>query len=296
MSAQRPDRIMPRWEGAAPLDLVIGVMGFLAALALCASLVAERTAAGWRAGLADGFTVQILPRGSVGSALQSETTSVLAVLHGTKGLSRVKAVSDAEAAALVAPWLGEGTALADLPLPRLVDASIAPGATINLARLAQRLKQAAPDSQLDDHGLWLARLRRTADTVIWSAWAVLALIALATAATVTFATRAGLAAHQDIVSLLHQMGAHAGFIARAFEWHYFVSALIASATGAALAAGVFAAANGLEGAGIEPVPFLPPLGLGAFELAWIVTVPAAVGLIALATARLSVLAALARNY
>jgi cell division transport system permease protein len=92
------------------------------------------------------------------------------------------------------------------------------------------------------------------------------------------------------------MGARAGFIARAFEWHYFASALIASAIGAAFAAVAFAAANGLEGAGIEPVPFLPPLGLGAFELAWIVTVPAAVGLIALATARLSVLAALARNY
>jgi cell division transport system permease protein len=296
MSAQRPGRIMPRWEGAAPLDVVIGVMGFLAALALCASLVAARTAEGWRAGLAEGFTVQILPHEGPGPALQSETDSVLAVLHDTEGVSRVRIVSDAEANALVAPWLGQGAALADLPLPRLIDASIATGATIDLDRLALHLKQIAPDSQLDDHMLWLARLKRTADTVIWSAWAVLALIALATAATVTFAIRAGLAAHQDIVWLLHQMGARAGFIARAFEWHYFVSALIASAAGTALVAVLFAALNGLEGAGVQPVDFLPPLGLGTLELAWLVTVPAAAGLIALATARLSVLAALARNY
>jgi cell division transport system permease protein len=296
MSAQRPGRIMPRWEGAAPLDVVIGVMGFLAALALCASLVAARTAEGWRAGLAEGFTVQILPHEGPGPALQSETDSVLAVLHDTEGVSRVRIVSDAEANALIAPWLGQGAALADLPLPRLIDASIATGATIDLDRLALHLKQIAPDSQLDDHMLWLARLKRTADTVIWSAWAVLALIALATAATVTFAIRAGLAAHQDIVWLLHQMGARAGFIARAFEWHYFVSALIASAAGTALVAVLFAALNGLEGAGVQPVDFLPPLGLGTLELAWLVTVPAAAGLIALATARLSVLAALARNY
>ncbi len=296
MSAQRPGRIMPRWEGAAPLDIVIGVMGFLAALALGASLIAARTAEGWRAGLADGFTVQILPHEGAGPAMPNETNSVLAILHGTSGISRVRVMTDAEANALVAPWLGAGTGVADLPLPRLIDAMIAPGATPDLAGLAQRLRQAAPDSRVDDHGLWLARLKRMADTVILSAWGILALIALATAATVTFATRASLAAHQEIVSLLHQMGARAGFIARAFEWHYFVSALIASALGAALAAGLFAAANGLEGAGLEPVPFLPPLGLGALELAWLLTVPAAAGLIALATARLSVLAALARNY
>jgi cell division transport system permease protein len=296
MSAQRPGHIMPRWDGAAPLDLVIGVMGFLAAIALCASLIAARTAEGWRGGLADSFTVQILAHDGAGASLEGETNAVLAILHDTSGVIRTKVVSDAEASALVAPWLGQGTALADLPLPRLIDATVAPDATLDLSRLSTRLKQAAPDAQIDDHTLWLARLKRTADTVIWSAWAVLALIALATAATVTFATRAGLAAHQDIVSLLHQMGARAGFIARAFEWHYFVSALIASAIGAALAAALFGAANGLEGAGIEPVPFLPPLGLEALELAWLLAVPAAAGLIALATARLSVLAALARNY
>ncbi|HTT83565.1 MAG TPA: hypothetical protein VMF67_08785 [Rhizomicrobium sp.] len=296
MSAQRPGRIMPHREGAAPLDVVIGVMGFLAALALGASLVAARTAEGWRAGLADSFTVQILPHQGAGPDLQSETATALALLRSTSGVSRVRIVSDAEANALVAPWLGTDTALADLPLPRLIDASITSGATLDLARLALRLRKAAPDSRLDDHAIWLARLKRAADTMMWSAWGVLVLIALATAATVTFATRAALAAHQDIVSLLHQMGARTGFIARAFEWHYFVSALTASAFGAALAAGLFAIAGGLEGAGIEAVPFLPPLGLGVLELGWLLAVPAAAGLIALATARLSVVAALARNY
>ena len=48
--------IMPKEKGAAPLDVVIAVMAFLAALSLGASLVAERAAVGWRAGLANRLT------------------------------------------------------------------------------------------------------------------------------------------------------------------------------------------------------------------------------------------------
>ena len=43
--------ILPRDKGAAPLDLVIGVMAFLAALALGGVLIAQRTAESWQAGL-----------------------------------------------------------------------------------------------------------------------------------------------------------------------------------------------------------------------------------------------------
>lgn len=304
MSAQRPvisrkgGRIMPHWEGAAPLDLAIGVMAFLAALAVGASLVAERTAEGWRAGLAAGFTVQILPpaAGAIEPVWQNEIDAAVSLLRRTPGVTRAELVSESDTHALVAPWLGSGALPSELPLPRLVDATVAPGAVVDLSRLARQLKQTAPDSLLDDHSSWLLRLKQVADTVIWSTWGILALIALGTAAIVTFATRAGLAAHQPIVSLLHQMGARAGFIARAFEWHYCASAIVVSMLGTALAAALFLLAGGLETAGFEPVPFLPPLGLGLAELPWLLVVPAAAGLIALATARLSVLAALGRNY
>ena len=53
--------VLPRDKGAAPLDFVIAVMAFLAALALGASLIADRAAQGWQSGLAAKMTVQILP-------------------------------------------------------------------------------------------------------------------------------------------------------------------------------------------------------------------------------------------
>jgi cell division transport system permease protein len=291
-------RILPREAGAAPLDVVIGVMAFLAALALGASLVADRAAEGWRAGLSGRLTVQVLPpeHGAPNPALAQETAAALDVLRSTDGVVHADEVSQEDTLKLVEPWLGSGAVVADLPLPRLIDATLVPGARLDLAALTQRLKQAAPDSVLDDHSHWIARLKGVADAVIWSAYGILALIAIATASAIAFATRAGLEAHHDIVSLLHQMGARAGFIARAFEWHYLVSALFAASVGGALAAAFFVAAGGLESVGIEPVPFLPPLSLQPAELGWLIVVPLGSAFIAWATARLSVLAALRRIY
>ncbi|HEY1632503.1 MAG TPA: hypothetical protein VGF56_14400 [Rhizomicrobium sp.] len=291
-------RILPREAGAAPMDVVIAIMAFLAALALGASLLADRAAEGWRSGLAGHVTVQILPpaTGAPGPALDGETASALAVLRATPGIAHAAPVSQADTEKLVEPWLGKGALVDDLPLPRLIDAEIVPGESLDVAALARKLKAAAPDSMLDDHAHWIARLKALSNTLIWSAYAVLALIAVATAATVAFATRAGLEAHHDIVTLLHQMGAQSGFIARAFERHYFLSVLGASLVGASIAAVLFIVARGLEFAGVEAVPFLPPVDLRPTELLWLVTVPFASGLIALATARISVLAALRNIY
>lgn len=291
-------KILPRATGAAPLDVVIAVMAFLAALALGASLIADRAAQSWRAGLAGRLTVQIIPaeQGPPEPRLTNESNAALAVLHATYGVVRARALSQAESQKLVEPWLGAGAVVADLPLPRLIDVTLLPGARIDVAALAQKLAHAAPGSVLDDHSRWIARLKAVADALVWCAYGILALIAVATSSAVAFATRAGLEAHHDIVALLHQMGAHSGFIARAFEWHYFVSALVAAAIGAAFSAGLFLAAGGLELAGLEAVPFLPPLTLHPSELVWLTAIPLGAGAIAWATARLSVLAALRRIY
>ncbi len=297
-TAANENRILPRDAGAGPLDVVIGVMAFLAALALGASLIADRAAQSWQSGLSGRLTVQIVPpaHGDPQAQLSREVDAALGVLDSTGGIVQAAPLSEKETLDLVSPWLGKDALVSELPLPRLIDATVEPGATIDIAALARRLKSVAPDSVLDDHRHWIARLKNLTDTVVWSAYVILALIAVATAAAVAFATRAGLEAHHDIVAILHQMGAHSGFIARAFERHYFAAALVASAVGAIAASVLFLLAGGLAFVGVEPVHFLPPLSLKAEELPWLLVIPLGSGLIALATARLSVLAALRRIY
>jgi len=294
----RDINVLPRDRGAAPLDFVIAVMAFLAALALGASLIADRATEGWSQGLAAKLTVQVVPPDDANAKtiLDRETGDALAVLRATPGIGAARPLTDTELNALVAPWVGENGITSDIPLPRLIDASITPGAQVNIAALTARLKRAAPHASLDDHSRWISRLGGIADTVRYSAYGILLLIAGATAAAVSFATRAGLDTHHEMVALLHQMGARATFIARMVERHYFVSALIAALLGTLLAVVLFLAAGGLERFGVDAVPFLPPLTLGWTEMPWLLAVPAVTALIAWATARISVLSVVRAIY
>jgi cell division transport system permease protein len=300
--SERGTYILPRDKGAAPLDFVIAVMAFLAALALGASLVATRAAHGWQSGLSDRITVQVMPPeqgpkdGDVRRQLDAETKAALSVLNRAPGIAHAGLLSDAEINALVEPWIGKNGVVSGIPLPRLIDATITPGEELDVNALAAKLKQAAPHASVDDHRRWISRLRGLADAVRFSAYGILLLIAGATAAAVSFATRAGLDAHHEMVALLHQMGALPGFIARAVEWHYFISALFAAALGTLFAALFFLGAGGLEVFGLEAVPFLPPLSLKWIEIPWLLAVPVATSLIAWTTARISVLSVVRAIY
>jgi cell division transport system permease protein len=290
--------IMPRDKGAAPLDFVIAVMALLAALALGASMIADRASESWQQGLSGRITVQVLPpeSGDTQAGLDAEVRSALAVLHATPGIAQVRVLSDGEIAALVEPWIGNSGVVAGIPLPRLIDATLAPGEAMDAVTLAAQLKAAAPHAVVDDHSRWISRLQGLADTVRYAAYGTLLLIAGATAAVVMLATRAGLDAHHEMVALLHQMGARAGFIARNIEWHYFLSALLASLAGTVAAGILFQGIGSLDIFGVEAVPFLPPLSLGLSELAWLAAVPAGIAGIAWTTARLSVLSVVRAIY
>jgi cell division transport system permease protein len=290
--------VLPRDKGAAPLDFVIAVMAFLAALALGASLIADRAAQGWQSGLAAKLTVQVLPpeTGDARAGLETQVRAALDVLNTTPGIAHAALISDTDTEALVEPWIGKNNLVGEIPLPRLIDASIVPGAQVDIPGLTQKLKQAAPQALLDDHRRWIARLGTLTDAVRYSAYGILLLIAIATAAAVSFATRAGLSAHHDMVELLHQMGALPSFIARTVEWHYFTATMMAALTGAILAMMLFLGAGGLEQFGVEAVPFLPPLSLRWTEIPWLLTVPAVASVIAWATARISVLSVVKAIY
>ena len=292
------NHVLPRDKGAAPLDFVIAVMAFLAALALGASLIADRAAQGWQAGLAAKLTVQVLPpeKGDARAGLEAQIQAALDLLQATPGIAHASLISDTETEALVEPWIGKNNLVAEIPLPRLIDATITPGEQVDIPALTQKLKQVAPNALLDDHRSWIARLGALADTMRYSAYCILLLIAGATAAAVSFATRAGLSAHHEMVELLHQMGALPGFIARTVEWHYFISALVAALTGTLFAAVLFLGAGGLESIGVEAVPFLPPLSLKWTEIPWLAAVPVATSVIAWATARISVLSVVRAIY
>ncbi|MGH6968844.1 MAG: cell division protein FtsX, partial [Stellaceae bacterium] len=192
-----------------------------------------------------------------------------------------------------------GTALspADLELPRLIDVRLAAGGHAALAALRAKLAAAAPGATLDDHQLWLDSLARFARSAEITALAVLALIGGVAVISVSFATRSGLAVHRDVIELLHLMGARDGYVARQFERQALRLALIGGVLGLALAAAaLFALSRASDAAAWlgDGATLLPALHLRGWNWAVLAALPIIAGLVAMATARLTVLATLRR--
>lgn len=290
--ARRPQaRLIPDDEGAGRfLPWVIAVMAFLATLATSGVLMLDLAMRSWQSGLAGNLTIEV-PAATVRQKPE-RLDRLLRALAATEGVRSARLLDQAELAALLAPWLGPDTPVAELPVPRLIDVEVVPERRPDLERLRRRLDALAPGVRIDDHKLWLEHLIHLARGVQLVAALIIALIALAMATVVVFAVRAALAAHDRVVRLLHQMGARDSFIARQFQNHALAMGLRGGLLGLALAALTLFGLSRLAAA--IALPFLPPFRPDLEMLAVLALVPLTSGLIAFLTARLTVLSTLRR--
>jgi cell division transport system permease protein len=210
------------------------------------------------------------------------------VLAGVKGVAEADALEPEKAKALLEPWLGHDAVLDDLPIPRLVSVEFDPRAPASVAAMDKALKAAGVDAAIDDHSLWLKEVLRAGLIAQMAAIGVAGLVASAAAAVIVFATRAGLAARRDLVSVLHLAGAEDRFVAGLFLARF---ARMAAAAGliAALAAAVIASAAILIGGGEGLTPVLP---LAWIDLAPLTLCPLAAGIVAGLAARATAMALL----
>ena len=270
------------------------LMVFLAGLALAAVMDLERALASWDQRLTGTLTVE-LPAAT--GADDKSLDAALAVLHAEPGVTSATPIDRAATAKLVEPWLGAVLSPADLELPRLVDVRVDASAHVDLAALRAQLANASPGAMLDDHQLWLDSLARFARSAEITAIAILALIGGIAVMSVSFATRTGLAVHRDVIELLHLMGARDSYVARQFERQALRLALIGGVMGLALAAAALLALSQATSAAAflgDSVTLLPPLHLRGWNWAILALLPIIAGLVAMATARLTVLATLRR--
>ena len=79
-----------------------------------------------------------------------------------------------------------------------------------------------------------------ANATVIIGFSILALVFVATVLSVVFATRGAMSSNRDIVSVLHYVGAEAGFIAREFQRHFLILGLKGGLWGAAAATLLFA--------------------------------------------------------
>ena len=197
------------------LPWLIAFMVFLAVMAMAGVLVLNTVAARWDRGVTGTLTVQIIPaENAVDDDARLQT--ILKILTEIPEIERFETLADDKLLALLEPWLGTAAGAKDLPLPRMVDVELRPGAKLDVDALSRRMEARVPGVSIDDHSIWLNRLVRLIRTVEGLASLGLVFIALSTIGTVVFTTRTGLALHRNAIEVLHFIGAQDSYVAAQF--------------------------------------------------------------------------------
>ena len=271
---------------------IVALMVYLAALAAAGALVASSAVERWSRGLSGALTVQILPPENADAKVQTARVNrAIALLAETPGIARVEALSEERVLALLEPWLGRSE-MGELPLPALIDVRLVPGANVDVAALGAHLAQAVPGATLDDHQRWLHELILLGRSAELMAALVLALIAATAAAATVFSTRTALAIHHGVIEVMHLIGAQDSYVARQFQAHALAIALRGGSVGLVAAVLTLLAAQYFAGPGGGGL--LPSLALAPWQWALLPLLPLATALIAMLTARATVMRRLAR--
>ncbi len=278
------------------LPWIIALMVYLAALSLAVVMAIGAVAGRWDQGLSGTMTVQIVPDISAGKPdqkRQAETTRALeralTLLRDTPGVISAEPLSVEDTYSLLAPWLGEGSLVDDLDIPRLIDLRVDSETGPGLATVKRRLKGVS-GALVDDHGLWLESLVKLAHSVEVIALAIVLCIAVAAVVTVVFTTRSGMAVHHGTIEVLHLIGAQDVYIARQFQFHAMVRGLHGGLVGLGLAALTLVVLGTLAG-GID-LPLFPALALTPWQWGELAAIPVASSAITMITARVTVLRSL----
>jgi cell division transport system permease protein len=233
MNLRRFDLPLRHSAASRFLPWTIGGLLYLAVVALAVAAIADEALRLY--GLRSDLVTVTLPSVEDGRRGEQKVAQVVEILQRTRGVIEAVPVPPEELKALVEPWLGERNQGMDLPLPRLIDVTVAPGAGPDLPALEKRLAEAADGATISVAAVSRDRVERLA--AFLRAWgraagvgALLGMLALA-----GLITRVSLRMNTDSVELLRCMGAPDRYLAREFERHALLSSVQGGLIGCALA-------------------------------------------------------------
>lgn len=272
------------------LPVVISAMIFLAALALAGLFSIHSAVQDWSSAVSGNLTVEI--EYQEGKALDKKVKVATEFLQTFPGVENVRPLPLDETAKLLEPYLGRPDVIKNLPLPRLIEVTIKEGSAVNLVAAAQKLADAVPGARLNTHRPWLDKMILLARSVQILAAAIMGLVSVVTVIIVIFAARTGMVMHQEIIEVLHLIGAQDGYIARQFQNYYARLSFIGSLPGlliSILVMQLFAFLAGRLEAGLIGAPTLMLEGWVALAM-----LPVIVALLTTVTVRWIVLGSLKR--
>ena len=285
--------LVPHARLAGPMPWVIAIMIAMTVIAAGAGLALRNLAENARAEIAGGLTVQVVEGGPAERARQDEVA--IAVLSNLEDVVEVRRVPDGELEALLEPWLGQQGAPEEdtIPVPALIDVRLAGQITPQrLESLRATLTASVPSARLDAQARWLAPVFEAVRSLQWLAVGLIVLLAATSAAAVWLAARSALGSNRETIEIIHLLGGTDSQIARIFQRSIGVDAALGGLAGLAIGLGavvVLGRQFAQLGSGMVVGGRLGPLEWGLLA-----AIPVIGIVLAMLTARITVLAALRR--
>ena len=280
-------QLLPRTRIGGPMPWIIAIMVALVVLAAGGALALNHLASSANDELSGAITIQIVEADPIERERQTE--AVVRLLSGDPRVSSVRAIPPDELNAMLTPWLGEIEAEAPvIPIPALVDARLTgPANEVEQLRLTDLVKRDAPDARIDAQSEWLAPVFSAITSLKWLALMLVAMLAFTGITAVWLASRNALSVNAKTIEVIHLLGGDDDQIARVVERAMRLDAIIGSGVGFVLGMGALL----LLGSQFAALDSGLVAGGGLDQWDWLVLllVPLAGTVIALLTARVTVL-------
>ena len=286
MFAFRSDLPLRRDAASRFVLWLVMVLVFMASLGVTVNSYVDVLLDDWNQSVSGTLTVQIPVTAAGDKASAAAVAKVIDVLKRHPAVKSAAAVPRAKVIELLKPWLGEGDAVADLPLPALIDVQLDSKGSDAAAAVTASIKTAAPDAVIDDHRVWLERVMGLAEGFGVVALTIMVLVTSALGLTIVFATRASLAEFAQVIEVLHVVGAKDSYVAGQFARRALVQGLLGGAAGLLLDAPALALVAWL--ASRVDAEVLPHISLPAAHWLALAGVPFAAGILAMVTAHITV--------
>jgi cell division transport system permease protein len=224
------DRIVP---------FLVAAMAFLAALAVAGWMGAAVLTSHWARGAGSTFTVQVPRPTEMATEIDAANgmtrlRAAQEMLTAAPGVVSAKTLSEEQIAALLQPWLGADMKTLAVPVPAVI-AVRTTGDAEELTGLAAQLGKIAPGTIVEDHAAFAGRLGALSRSLQLCAGIVLLIVTLVTAAVIAAATRSGLMARREEITIVHQLGATDSYIARRFATRTSALAALGGVAGGLIA-------------------------------------------------------------
>lgn len=286
-------RLIPEGRLSGPMPWVIAIMIFLTVLAGATGLALSEAATSISSQLSSRATVQIVEADP--EARDQQTRDAAARLRGMDLVAEVRVVPQDEIEQLIAPWIGQETgsdSLADdIPLPSLIDLTLVqPASAAALTSLRAALRPLTANARVEPSSGFVAPVLALVRSLQWIAFGLVALLALATAAAVIISVRAALNTHKETIGVIHLLGGTDRQISRLFQRRIALDALLGGILG--LVGGVaivilISMQLSALGSGL-----VESLGLSWYSWLIIAAIPILGMVLAMMTARMTVMGAL----